>query len=501
MGKLKLQSEVKQEFIETCNKQNINLKFIDVQHSDEGGGKVWRFKFKCPNGHTGSQILSNFRKNPGCDKCKGINLSHEEHIEILSSVHNNFYKYDKFIYKGTKSKIKIYCPIHKGYFDQVYQDHKAGQRCGLCAKNKPKTGKQIIELVKLHSAGFVSAVGIKKNKIYKGKDKYQIKCNVHSWHKIQEKPVYKIIAGVKCGYCNASKYELDAYYTLHQLGVNFEIEQQIKYKNTVHYIDIVLEDKNKKKIFIEIDGEQHSSNKHWANSKGYGKKELNKIKKRDKQKEEYAKSKNINLIRVSYKENIKEKISSIINQGNFKKNSIINKQFPPNLIKTRERIAMQIHEMYNNKEKYDTITKKLKVIPSHISNVVTGEKFKDLFFYLYPDGINPNLRRKQTKVVKFTSKEKKFIKKKIKQGLLFADIRREFALKFRPISRAQMDRFTKKNNYKTPYFIVITKDIEKKMKDLKSKGLNFNEITAELNKDGLSITRPTVQKKLKLICS
>ena len=29
----------------------------------------------------------------------------------------------------------------------------------------------------------------------------------------------------------------------------------------------------------------------------------------------------------------------------------------------------------------------------------------------------------------------------------------------------------------------------------------FNEITAELNKNGLSITRPTVQKKLKLLCT
>ena len=54
-------------------------------------------------------------------------------------------------------------------------------------KNKPKTGKQIIELVKLHSNGFVSTVGINKNKLYRGKDKYFIKCNVHTWHKTQKK--------------------------------------------------------------------------------------------------------------------------------------------------------------------------------------------------------------------------------------------------------------------------------------------------------------------------
>ena len=501
MGKLKLKSEVKKEFVDTCKKKNLDFKFIDVLHLDEGGGKIWRFKFKCTKGHIGSQILSNFRKKPGCDKCNGLNLSDEEHIKILNDVHNNFYKYDKFVYKGSKSKITIYCPIHKGYFDQQYESHKEGDRCGICAKNKPKTGKQIIELVKLHSNGFVSTVGINKNKLYRGKDKYYIKCNVHSWHKTQKKPIYKITRGVKCGFCNASRYELDAYQALHQLGIKFDIEQQIKYKNTVHYIDIVLEDKNKKKIFIEIDGEQHSSSKHWGNSRGNGRIELLKIKKRDKQKEKYAKLKKIKLYRISYKDNIREKITSLINEGNFKKVLSINKKFPPNLIKTRERIAMEIHKMYNNNEKYDTIVNKLKVIPSYISNVVTGEKFKELFFYLYPDGDNPNLRRKQTKVIKLTEKEKIFLKKKIKKGMLFADIRKEFSIKFRPFSRGQMDSFAKKNNFKTPYFIVMTKNIENRMKELKSKGLNFNEITAELNKDGLSITRPTVQKKLKSLCT
>ena len=62
-----------------------------------------------------------------------------------------------------------------------------------------------------------------------------------------------------------------------------------------------------------------------------------------------------------------------------------------------------------------------------------------------------------------------------------------------------MDRFAKKNKFRSPFFVVITKNIENKMKKLKSKGLNYNEITAELNRDGLSITRPTVQQKLKLL--
>ena len=69
-----------------------------------------------------------------------------------------------------------------------------------------------------------------------------------------------------------------------------------------------------------------------------------------------------------------------LNKGNFKRISKIDKKFPPKLIKTREKIAYEIHKMYNAGEKYEKIISKLNIIPSHISNVVTGEKFKELFF-------------------------------------------------------------------------------------------------------------------------
>ena len=41
----------------------------------------------------------------------------------------------------------------------------------------------------------------------------------------------------------------------------------------------------------------------------------------------------------------------------------------------------------------------------------------------------------------------------------------------------------------------MTKNIENRMKELKSKGLNFNEITAELNKDGLRFNDEFVRHK------
>ena len=497
MGSLRNKIQIKEEFIKTCNEKKLKWKFIEAVHLISGKGKVWKVRFNCSEGHKNLQGIPNFRKKPVCKKCEGLDFTNKEHIERLSKVHNNFYRYENFEYTSSKEMITYFCPVHNGSYKQTYESHLSGSGCGICKLNKPKTGEQIIKLVEQNSNGFVSVVGIDKKRTYKSTVKFKIKCNVHAWHKIQEKPLSKITRSIKCGFCNSSKYELLAYYTLHQLGVSFEIEHQIKYKGSVHYIDIVIEEKNKNLTFIEIDGEQHSSSKHWGNKKGHGKIELLKIKKRDKQKNKYAKSKKINLQRISYKENIKEKIISIINNGNFKKSLKINKKFPPKLIKTRERIAMKIHNMYNRGEKYNKICKKLKVIPSHVANVVTGEKFKELFFYLYPDGLNPNRRSNSSKHIRIKKKEDIFLKKEIKKGKLFADIAKDFRIKFREITRAQFDRYAKKNNFKTPYFKVLTKSHIAIMKELRKKDHTYKYIASVLNKSGLKITRPTVQAKLK----
>jgi len=497
MGSLRNRIEIKDEFIKTCIEKKLNWKFVDAVHVISAKKKVWKIKFNCSKDHKNIQSISNFRQKPVCRKCEGLDFTNKEHIDRLSKIHNNFYRYDNFEYNGSKKLITYFCPAHNGYYKQKYDAHLDGKGCGTCKLRIPKTGKQLIKLVEHYSNGFVSVVGINIKKKYKSSEKLKIKCNVHNWHKIQEKPIIKITRGVKCSFCNSSKYELVAYYTLHQLGIPFQIEQQIKFKKTVHYIDIVLIDKNKNLLFIEIDGEQHSSNKHWGNKKGVGSIELLKIKKRDKQKDDYAKLKKIKLIRINYKENIKERIISIIEKGNFKKLTKPKNNFPPSMIKTSEKIAFDIHNDYNKGKSYKEMTSKFNVIESYISNVVTGEKFKELFFYLYPEGDNPNLRREQVKHIKFNKIEKYFLKKEVEKKRLFADIRKDFSLKFKPMSRGQFDRYARQNGFKTSYFINLKKEHISLMKELRKKDHSYKYIASVLNKSGIKITRPTVQAKLK----
>ena len=167
------------------------------------------------------------------------------------------------------------------------------------------------------------------------------------------------------------------------------------------------------------------------------------------------------------------------------------------MIKTSEKIAFDIHNDYNKGKSYKEMTSKFNVIESYISNVVTGEKFKELFFYLYPEGDNPNLRREQVKHIKFNKIEKDFLKKEVEKKRLFADIRKDFSLKFKPMSRGQFDRYARQNGFKTSYFINLKKEHISLMKELRKKDHSYKYIASVLNKSGIKITRPTVQAKLK----
>ena len=61
-------------------------------------------------------------------------LTIEEFISGAKLVHDNKYDYSKSIYKGSYNEIKIICSIH-GIFDQIAHDHLRGCGCPSCAKN------------------------------------------------------------------------------------------------------------------------------------------------------------------------------------------------------------------------------------------------------------------------------------------------------------------------------------------------------------------------------
>lgn len=103
-----------------------------------------------------------------------------------------------------------------------------------------------------------------------------------------------------CG-CLKSKGELKINQLLTNMKVNFKTQYyfdncRFPSTNRVAYFDYAIFDNNKLKMLIEYDGSQHET--------GWGQKEesLKEIQNRDRFKEKYCKSKNIPLIRISYKD-------------------------------------------------------------------------------------------------------------------------------------------------------------------------------------------------------
>ena len=57
----------------------------------------------------------------------------EEFINDSKKIHGNKYDYSKVVYKGSKSKVCIICPIH-GEFWQTPNNHLHLRGCPKCAK-------------------------------------------------------------------------------------------------------------------------------------------------------------------------------------------------------------------------------------------------------------------------------------------------------------------------------------------------------------------------------
>ena len=70
----------------------------------------------------------------GCPICGGTKkMTTEEFIRKSNIVHNNFFIYDKCVYKGSGEKVIVKCPYHS-YFEVKANNHLNGANCEKCKK-------------------------------------------------------------------------------------------------------------------------------------------------------------------------------------------------------------------------------------------------------------------------------------------------------------------------------------------------------------------------------
>ena len=85
---------------------------------------------------------STLLRGHGCYICSGARLNTQEFIKRAKKLHGDKYSYDKTVYKNTRTKVIINCPIHGDYL-QLPSGHLDGRGCSGCAKkgyDKTKSG-------------------------------------------------------------------------------------------------------------------------------------------------------------------------------------------------------------------------------------------------------------------------------------------------------------------------------------------------------------------------
>lgn len=249
------------------------------------------------------------KKMYGCSKC-GIEARAEKqksknYIENFKKIHGDRFDYSLVDYKNNSTKIKIICKKH-GAFEQTPGNHLHGVICPNCAKEESAVKRtSTTDIFKKR------ALIIHRNKFnysladYKGAwIKVKIICKKHG---VFEQYPNNHLSGGGCFICKESRNEILISNLLKDSKINFLREHRfIGCKNikTLPF-DFYLPDL---KTCIEFDGKHHFEPINYYG----GIKTLMNIRKRDQAKTKYCKDTGLNLIRISYKEDIIKKLKNVL---------------------------------------------------------------------------------------------------------------------------------------------------------------------------------------------
>ena len=248
-----------------------------------------------------------------CPKCskkisnEKLRKSKEKYIEECNIKHKNKYDYSLLIYEKCNSYINVICPYH-GKFEIRADHHRSGQGCRECyliknCKIHSKSIEKFIEDSKEIHGDFFDYSNVE---YINNKTPVIIICPYHG--EFKQTPHLHTIKKCGCPFCKQSKGEKEIKKYLKMNKMKF-IEQKrfenCKNKNKLPF-DFYLPDLN---VCIEYDGKQHFESVEFFG----GEKAFYKIKENDKIKNQYCLENNIGLIRISYKDDINQKLFSFFN--------------------------------------------------------------------------------------------------------------------------------------------------------------------------------------------
>ena len=145
-----------------------------------------KVKIICKEHGIFEQKAQHHLRGVGCPKCANesratkLRFTTEKFIEKAVETHGDKYKYSEVEYKGSNTKVKIFCDIH-GQFLQSPDAHLSGNGCIKCGKTnmadkRTKTAEQFVyEANLVHDGRYL----YDQVKYKKGVEKIDILCTIH----------------------------------------------------------------------------------------------------------------------------------------------------------------------------------------------------------------------------------------------------------------------------------------------------------------------------------
>lgn len=222
-----------------------------------------------------------------------------EFLNKAIKLHRHKYDYSCVEYSGISNKVKIICPKH-GEFQQRAGSHLQGHGCDTCGVDR-QSDKLRSNLMKFTA---------RSNKIHNNKYDYskfnyqsnktngEIICPIHG--SFWQHPLTHL-HGSGCPKCNTSKGELKIEQWLDKNNIIYETQKTFTdcrnpKTNGILKFDFYISSKN---MLIEFDGKQHfkpGKTKNYVITNN----NVKQIQYRDTIKTNYAKNKNITLVRIKY---------------------------------------------------------------------------------------------------------------------------------------------------------------------------------------------------------
>jgi len=272
-----------------------------------------------------SQIINNHMSGNGCRECKKERLSNEfrQNIDLLiedfKKIHDSKYDYSlisKENYKNNLSELPIICNVH-GVFFQTAGNHKSDHGCPKCQiekranlkRNKLEDIIAILEMI--HGTDKYDFSLISEQNYKNRKSKVPIICKEHG---IFYKSFDDLSKMTNCPRClKVSKLEQRTEKWL--IDNHFDYEKQKRFgdckgiKNKLPF-DFYI---SKLNLNIECDGRQHYEPVQFGGCSIQKALECFEIiKTNDSIKNKYCLDNNIKLLRISYKDNLIEKLNECL---------------------------------------------------------------------------------------------------------------------------------------------------------------------------------------------